>query len=597
MHITPTSLSIAQLFGSANEQYFIPAYQRRYSWSEKQIWDLVDDIQLLDDTDTHLLGSNVCLSGNHNAGMNRLELVDGQQRLTTVSILLQCIHDRLATVDRNQHVQEVHRQLFARPLNSKAIRKISLDSLDADEFERHANSELIANPANARLASAFRIVRQWCNDQEIEDIEKFFYRLNTQAIVIRMDVGNAKDAFKLFETINNRGLKLSPTDIIKNFILGNAARFGDDALKLARRRWAELVMNLDRVSSEAFFRNFLCAQLQRRIRVSYVISEFKTLFMQQVKEASKLPDRHWYVEEVESSEEDDVDVEFGEALGPENDEQKYEVKQKSFSVFLGDLIKCSKAYTEIATATTGDQKLDRHLRNLQMIKSVQTYGFLMHVRVGGCDDKAFREIVKITEAFMLRRHVCRLRSNENETVFAKLCKVDCLKPLAEVKAMMREYSPSDEAFQDSFASALYSPGIIDRARYCLEQFEMNRQGSYPELIVAGTDEVHVEHIIPQKIKTKKAIDEFGDWPTYLGSQSLPRHSKYVNRIGNLTLFAGPLNIGASNNPYERKRTAYRKSALKITSSLPDEYPAFKFKHVDDRSEELAKLALQLWPIP
>lgn len=60
MIITPTSLTITQLFGSTNEQYVIPTYQRRYSWHERQVWELIDDILLIDEGDTHLLGSIVC---------------------------------------------------------------------------------------------------------------------------------------------------------------------------------------------------------------------------------------------------------------------------------------------------------------------------------------------------------------------------------------------------------------------------------------------------------------------------------------------------------------------------------------------------------
>src|SRR5688572_1468387 len=97
MLITPTSLSINQLLGSTNEQYIIPTYQRRYSWHERQVWELVDDILLLDGGDTHLLGSIVCLAGRHTAGINKLELVDGQQRLTTITILLECFRQRLET--------------------------------------------------------------------------------------------------------------------------------------------------------------------------------------------------------------------------------------------------------------------------------------------------------------------------------------------------------------------------------------------------------------------------------------------------------------------------------------------------------------------
>src|SRR5438132_394100 len=133
MQITPASLTITQLLGSANEQYVIPAYQRRYSWHEKQLWELLDDISLIEGSDTHLLGSIVCLTGHHKAGINKLELVDGQQRLTTISILFQCILEKLKEEEELGAAQDVGRLLQAKALGSTPVRKIALDSLDADE--------------------------------------------------------------------------------------------------------------------------------------------------------------------------------------------------------------------------------------------------------------------------------------------------------------------------------------------------------------------------------------------------------------------------------------------------------------------------------
>ncbi len=244
MIITPTSLTITQLLGSTNEQYVIPAYQRRYSWKEKQLWELVDDIELLDGSDTHLLGSIVCLTGQHIAGMNRLELVDGQQRLTTVSIVLQCIHDRLVAEGEGSEAQDIARLLTAKALGGSSVQKIALDSLDSAEFGQFATGAPVENPQNHCLSKAFEIFRQWVKEQPLSKIATFLYRLKNQAIVIRLDVSEAKDAFKLFETINNRGLRLSPTDIIKNFLLGNAARLNAAALTVARESWAELIKNL-----------------------------------------------------------------------------------------------------------------------------------------------------------------------------------------------------------------------------------------------------------------------------------------------------------------------------------------------------------------
>ncbi len=161
----------------------------------------------------------------------------------------------------------------------------------------------------------------------------------------------------------------------------------------------------------------------------------------------------------------------------------------------------------------------------------------------------------------------------------------------------REFSPSDERFREEFANYSFASNVIDRARYILEQFEMRHHGTHAELHVNGPEAVHVEHIMPQKIKSRRARDEFGDWPRYLGRRSELLHPKFVGRIGNLTLFAGSLNIGASNNPYERKKEAYRKSGIVLTQSLAEDYPEFGFDQIRERSEHLADLAVQMWPAP
>jgi hypothetical protein len=593
MKITPTSLTLNQLFGSTNEQYVIPTYQRRYSWHERQVGELMDDIAAIESGDTHLLGSIVCLAGHHKAGLNQLELVDGQQRLTTVSIILECIRERLETEGTPDETFEINQLLNAKPLSGKAVKKIALESIDADEFAQHLLQGDVTGVKNQNLSGAFKFVRERVIEASLKDVREFLYMLRNQAVIIRLDVGNAKDAFKLFETINNRGLKLSPTDIVKNFLLGNAARLGSDSLEFARKHWSKLLVNLDGTSSDAFFRYFLMATLQRRIMTSEVIAEFKSLFMNQVKEAETLPEHGLYNDTDDDQDEEDTTVtEVVEVVAT----QSSTLKKVSFNEFVSRLTLCSEVYGDLIFARTADKRIDRHLRNLQMIKAVQTYGFLMHLRSNGCNDKDFREILKLTESFVLRRHVCRERSNDTEALFAKLCANSPKSPVKPTEAAYRELCPTDDKFRSDFADAHFSANLIDRARYCLEKMEMLKHGTHDELQVLGPEDVHVEHIMPQKIKTKKAKDEYGDWVSYLGNNSESTHSRYVDRIGNLTLFAGPLNIGASNNPFGRKKSAYKDSAIKLTQDLV-KLSNFKFSNIDARSKSLAEIAVSLWPRP
>ena len=602
MKITPTSLTVTQLLGSQNEQYVIPPYQRRYSWRRHQVEDLWEDLQVLENVDSHLFGTIVCLARHHTAGVNELELVDGQQRLTTISILLHCLLDRLKKEGEQSEAQDLGRLLEAKALGMAPEPKILLDSLDARQFVRHAKGDLSEPVENQRLLQAFTYLRDQLAPLSLVQIGALLYRLKNQAVIIRLDVSEAKDAFKLFETINNRGLRLSATDIIKNFVLGNAARFGEESLELARTKWADLLGSLDGIAVDTFLRQFMMAHLCRRVTKSEVVDEFQKAFMREVGEAESLPDRHHYAgpdaEDDDSDEEEAVvedDVAPAEASDSEGEDGTHDATRVSFSTFVEELVRRARIYRELVLAKTGLPALDRRLRNLRLIRAQPSYGFLMSLRASSCGDKDFIEVLRLTEAFLLRRHTTRERTNDNETVFAQLCGVDPKSSLEEIRKTYREYYPSDERFRQEFAAATFPSRLMDRARYCLEQFELALQGGHTELLPAGPDAVHVEHIIPQKIKTKRSKKQFGDWITYLGDDAAHHHPRFVARVGNLTLFAGELNISASNNPYDCKEAAYRKSAFKMTQNLPDKYQEFRFEQVEERSRELADLALKIWP--
>jgi hypothetical protein len=599
MKITPTSLTVAQLLVSQNEQYVIPAYQRRYSWARHQVEDLWEDLQMLEGGDSHLFGTIVCLANHHTAGINRLELVDGQQRLTTISILLHCLLARLKAENEQSEAEALARLLEAKALAGQPQPKILLDSLDAVQFKQHASGNLSEPVNNERLLQSFCTLREHLASLPLSRVGELHYRLMNQAVLIRLDVSEAKDAFKLFETINNRGLRLSPTDIIKNFVLGNAARFGEGSLELARQKWAELLRELDGIALDTFFRQHMTARQRRRVTKSEVVDEFQKSFIREVVEASTLPERAYFSIEDEEGDDDEGDVveQGGDRDNGEEEDTEHSpaLERVPFQDYISELVRRARIYRQLVLAKTGNPALDRRLRNLRLIRAQPSYGFLMSLRAGGCPDKAFADVLRLTEIFMLRRHTTRERTGENEQVFAQLCGANPTDPLEETREVLREYCPSDERFRQQFVATTFPSRLMDRARYCLEQFELELQGAYTELLPAGPDDVHVEHIVPQKIKSKKSKSHFGDWVRYLGDDSSRKHPLYVSRIGNLTLFAGPLNIGASNNPYERKKAAYLESAFKLTKDLPGQFVDFRFSEIDTRSEALADRALKIWP--
>ncbi len=588
MKISPTTLTVGQLFSQMSEQYVVPAYQRRYSWHEKQVQELVDDIVALEDGETHLLGSIVCLASAHTAGLNRLELVDGQQRLTTIAVLIYCLKQFFQRRGLESEAAELDRMVVSKALGGETQPKVLLDSLDAPQFRSLSENRPPSTGTNTNLEAAFRMFESRLMEMREDDVARFVYRLQNHTLIIRLDVSDATDAHKLFETINNRGLKLSPPDILKNFILGNAAKYSRRDLEMAREVWASLLSILDGLSLESFFRAFMVATLNRRVTRSFVIPYFKQYYRAMVDEARHDTSLHRnYSDEDEEADELEADV-----------IPNLEIKgdRLSFQQFLESVLRFARSYGQVLNCSTPDASLNAGLRSLHLVGSVTAHPFLSAIWSRGIGSREMKEIVDMTSVVLLRRHTCRERTSDNERLFASICDLKGSNLIPGFQKSALRYYPSDETFARMFASATYPSNSLNRARYCLERIEHYKRGDTGELAVVGGTSVHLEHIIPLKIRTAKSRAEYGDWASYLGTESESLHPEYVSRIGNLTLIAGSMNIAASNNPFHSKSGFYRQSDIVITRELAENYTDFNFDSVTERSKEMASLAVSLWRI-
>jgi uncharacterized protein with ParB-like and HNH nuclease domain len=598
MNITPNKLTIAQLFATPNEQFLIPSYQRRYAWGYNQYLALYEDIDMLKENDGHLFGMIILHTSYHIAGINQPELVDGQQRMTTLIILLKAFENAYRTNNKVDKADEVRKMILCKGLDDVEKPKIKLGDLDNDDIEQlimNNNFEIISNK---NIKSAYENYLEWLLDLEVIDLNKLFYKLTNIAVIIRLDVGMAQDAYKLFETINNRGLRLTPTDIIKNFLLGHAAKINQqDILKEVKRLWSTIIRNLDEIDTDDFLRQFMCSILHRKITMSTLVYEFKKYYLKNVDKADLLGEYEYFEENYGSAVFEEDDQENVDENNEIVSEEELSINKFTITEFLSRLQSLSLVYRKLATAQHEKLKISRRLENLNNILSKPTYIFLMHFLL----DSKFKEkeslaVLKYLETLMLRRHICERRTSENDDIFSKLV------PLLERDNILTsivtfindgEYMPSDSEFEESFPKHQFKGRLIDRAKYVLQTIEYHKRGDTDELLVSSSEEVHLEHIIPQTINTKKAKEEFGDWVTYLGDKSVVKHKKYVNYIGNMTLLGEALNIQAYNNPFAKKKNSYRNSSFLITNDLAS-LNDFRFSHVDKRSDNFTKLALKIW---
>lgn len=597
MKITPTTLTLQQFFAVGNEQFLIPAYQRRYAWGQRQQRELFDDLRLLPAGDTHLLGTVLFLSDTHKPGINQLELVDGQQRVTTITVLMRVLARRFDREGDVDAAQELSKLLLCKGVDRKAQSKLQLGDLDHADYVRVMDGGDTSEVENECLRSAHDHFTDWVDALSMGQLNELLHKLLNSASIIRLDVGAAKDAYKLFETINNRGLRLKPTDIIKNFLLGHASSLPAGTLDKVKDDWRKLIVALDGLDSDDFFRQWLAGKLHRKVTKTKLVADFKAYYLRYVQEAESMTE--FLSSAIKNDEDEDEDDVEDVAITGEEDEAAEipaKIKKVKLTAFAKAVRQSAELYAELLSQSTKSAKVNRHIANLRRIKSFQAFTWLLDMFGREClNEKAQVRLLKALEAFMMRRHICEKRSNELETIFAGLAGIADDGYEKAVLAILREHTPDDEEFESAFASFPFVPAVIDRARYALEMFEYQAIGHKDEYYLADPDELELEHIIPKAADKASTKKDFGDWPSYLGEGWKVKHTKLLHRIGNMTLLADELNVVASNNPFLAKRTEYAESNIQLTKELVG-FGYFKFKQVEDRSKAFAKQAVTMWRI-
>lgn len=570
MKITPTSLSISQLLSTESEQFVIPAYQRRYSWQDKQVKELFDDINHLEGGETHLLGSIVCLTGDHGAGINSLELVDGQQRTTTIMLFLDAIEDRLRSDGNDEDAQTISKMVTSKDYTGTKSKKLVLGDLDNRDFMRVVDGVELEEVINNNLLRARKIIGELIDKLSTEEFNQLRYKFINQAYIIRLDVAQAKDAFKLFETINNRGLSLSPTDIIKNFLLGNASIISGETFESVKEDWTKIVLLLDGIDMDNFFRQYMAGLTGQKVTQTRLIDTFKTYYAQNIEEGETLREQYEEFAGVEQS----------------NDTNKQDLKS-----FAKTLRLAADIYSKIQRASFDDDEINRRLVNLKKIRSVASYTFILNLMRRGLANNDILEILRMIEIFMLRRNVAEYRTSELEDIFVALTKLPDENIIATTKQILVDNMPSDEEFEARLEKHVFKGQLEARAKYMLEYLGYGTL-SPTEMVIKSHRAVELEHIVPQTIDTKKAKLEYGDWVSYLGEDAI-LHGEYLTKLGNLTMLGKKLNIVASNNPFEAKKVEYEKSEIAMTRELAKN-EAWGLKLIDARTKVLAKQATELW---
>ncbi|GAA9944706.1 hypothetical protein VN1204_12950 [Helicobacter pylori] len=542
-------------------QLVIPIYQRVYSWEKEQCEQLWDDIIKTggnDQIEGHFIGSIVFVQdGIYTTNHNELLIIDGQQRLTTITLLLTALRNYLN--DEDEFLEKFSRQKIQNRylINSdeKGDKKFKLILSEPDrdtllsliDKDRRKPSE-----PSSKIMENFKLFEEWVsNTNKLETIFKGLDKL----MVVEISLERGKDNPQLiFESMNSTGKDLTQTDLIRNYIL----------------------MGLEPEKQKIFYKKYWRA-MEENFKQSEKQSKREDLFNKFV--------RHYLTIKIEKI---PNEKRVYEAFKRYQQERGIETE-----TLLQDLQKYCGFFCQIAFKKEADKDLNKALSFLVDLKMDVIYPLLLELYSdysdGVLSKQDFIPIIYLTESYICRRAVCGLGTNGLNKIFASFTKkINKDQYLESIKAHFLSLEttkgkfPKDSEFKNLFITIDFYN--LKEKKYFFERLE-NFNTKEP----VNTKECTIEHIMPQTLTP--------EWQRDLGENFQAIHDKYLHTIGNLTLTG--YNQEYSNNSFQEKRDmekGFKQSPLKLNQSLKD-LESFGEKKIEKRANDLADLALKIWTYP
>jgi len=542
--------------------YKVPTYQRDYSW-EKDNWeDLWLDILSLHGIEiSHYMGA-IVLKGARDG--RAITIIDGQQRLATLSILAIAVIEKInglvkRDVDavNNQERQNILRRTYLGDKNPGSLRyssKLFLNENNDNFYQgnlinlREPKSLRNLRKSNQLLWGAFKYFLDRLDDfsEIVEDgalLSDFLTETIAQKLLfIQINVEDEVNAYVVFETLNSRGVELSATDLLKNYLFSQFKDSEDDLIA-AQREWQEITRTVGMEKFPEFLKYYL-SMTRGRVRSSQLFKLTKNKvsnaaqafeLLEQLNELSNL-----YV-----------------ALGNPND---------NFWLDFPDA-----------------RVIRRYIRELNLFETKQAYPTLFSA-YNTFDKKIFEKLLKIVTVISFRYTVVSgLNPNDLETQYNTLANQISEGKIKSPKAAFLAISSSlyvkDEKFFQDFSLLSLTNRKKKLVQYILRQLERQESGKEPI-----EDSFSIEHILPQnpnEVWVQKFQQDEIDDATY--------------RLGNMTPLEQKLNAKIGTESYkDKKAQAYSRSAFEITKNIQAD--DWTMSSIVNRQEKMAESALRIWRI-
>lgn len=538
-------------------QFVIPVFQRDYSWSEgnsRQLWEDILQVSHEPTGRGHFIGSLVYIpTGDITAGFTRWLLIDGQQRVTTLTLLLAALRDHIRQTgwtgtDDGVTVKRID-AYFLRNVHEEGDREIKL------KLRRHDNATLEAiirgterpERPSKRIIENYELFRELLQDADPEQVYQGINRLVLVDVTLERGID---DPQMIFESLNSTGVDLSSSDLIRNFILMSLPE--KEQTRLYESYWAR-IETLFR-GNERIFDNFIR---------DYLALQSGTMKLERA---------------------DRIYAAFRRTFG--------EISRDSLALeaLLKNLLRRARHYAAFAVGGGTDERA-RAFADLRLLGDVPAILVMRlleaHETWETLTASELLEAIRLLESYLLRRSVIGLQTRSYGTEFTRLAiRVHRDRPLASLKAALAKLSgalsfPEDEEFERALLE-----GDLYHKRVCFHVLEGLENRGSKEL--SDTSGYSIEHILPQNERLSES------WRTMLGDDWRQLQKTWLHRLGNLTLTG--YNSTYSDRALLEKQTipkGFKESSVRLNHDVRDA-AQWTEKEIQARGKRLVGQALKIW---
>lgn len=534
------------------KQFIIPIFQRTYSWEKshcEQLWNDIIRVGSHPELDSHFIGSAVYIPEQEtSAAITRWQVIDGQQRITTITLLLLALMRRLEKENIELPVSSAEvEDYYLRNKHGKSEQsfKLLLTKTDKDTLIALLDEKKPPEYPSIRIMENYEFFTDKIANIDLNILFTGIKKLMIVDVRLQQGIDNPQ---MIFESMNSTGKALTQTDLIRNYML----------MGLPIDQQTTFYQNYWRPMEELFGVAGYNDRFDDFIRFFLIIFTHKDSILK-----------------------DEVYVEF------KTYSQKSEKEQ-----LLKKLLVFAEYYCNIALGKEKDYDLSSVFKDIHELRADVCYPFLMkayhdfkHNKLNKTD---FIEIVLIVESFVFRRAVCDIPTNSLRQIFANVIRaINEDKYLESIQAyfmLLPSYRrfPRDEEFILKLQKRnLYE---FNRRNYWLRRFENYGRKEY--VIV---QDYTIEHIMPQKPNSA--------WRRELGNNWQIIHETYLHTLGNLTLTR--YNAEYSNHLFSNKRDmegGFKQSPLKLNEMLGN-CETWNETAIQERATRLAKKAVEIWKCP